>query len=145
MPTTSIASWCKRPPAILASQRRPASPGVLGSSAAAGSPGANPKASMTFPLAVSHSQVRRAINVRNLERQRAAGQRQGIRGQMHAEFRQQPVDARDLCGCINEPGEPRRKLHGPIMGLTQLPYRWLLSPGLALALPSAQLRSRKLQ
>jgi hypothetical protein len=39
---------------------------------------------------------------------------------MCAEFRQQPIGARGLRGCIDEPGERRRKLHGAIMGLTHL-------------------------
>src|SRR5215831_2534244 len=38
---------------------------------------------------------------------------------MRAEFRQQPVGARGLSGCIDEPGERRGKLHGAILGLTR--------------------------
>jgi hypothetical protein len=59
--------------------------------------------------------------VRNGKRQRAADERQAILDQTRAEFRQQPVGARRLAGCIDEPGERRRKLHGAIMGLPHQP------------------------
>ena len=51
----------------------------------------------------------------------AARERQAIRDQTRADLGQQPVGARRLAGRIDEPGERRRELHGPIMGLTQLP------------------------
>ena len=58
--------------------------------------------------------------VRHRQRQSAARERQAIRNQMRADFGQQPVGTRRLAGRIDEPGERRRELHGPIMGLTRL-------------------------
>src|SRR5437762_8323810 len=56
---------------------------------------------------------------------------------MRADLGQQSVGARRVAGRIDEPGERRRKLHGPIIGLTQLPCHALFSRGLV-ALPSVQ-------
>src|SRR5262245_54239816 len=47
---------------MVASQRRPASLAPLAPGAAGGTPGANPKASMTSPLSARHNQVRRATS-----------------------------------------------------------------------------------